>query len=100
MVFISCRDFFFKVAHSSFFNKIDGAAAVGTSQPTWEAFTTPKGRHTYWYDRSRGFSRWEKPSDEESQLSDSQLSQMVMSPTPKGQGAAGVDSMGPAKGED
>ena len=81
-------------------NKIDGAAAVGTSQPTWEAFTTPKGRHTYWYDRSRGFSRWEKPSDEESQLSDSQLSQMVMSPTPKGQGAASVDSMGPAKGED
>ena len=77
----------------------ESAPTAAAGQPTWEALTTPMGRHIYWYDWSRGVSQWEKPS-EVSQMSDSQLGHRVMPPTPKGQGAAGAGSAGAAKGGD
>lgn len=78
-------------------NLNQNTSTMSGAQPTWEALTTPMGRHIYWYDWSRGVSQWEKPT-EVAQLSDSQLGHRVMPPTPK-QGS-GPGSNGASKGTD
>ena len=39
-----------------------------SARPTWEALTTPMGRHIYWYDWSRGVSQWENLLKPNSQI--------------------------------
>ena len=64
---------------------------TGTTTQTWEALTTPMGKHMYWYNWSNGESQWEKPK-ECLNVSDSQLGHRVMPATPKGGGGFGSNT--------
>ena len=65
---------------------------TGTTTQTWEALTTPMGKHMYWYNWSNGESQWEKPK-ECLNVSDSQLGHRVMPATPKGGGGFGSNTV-------
>ena len=65
-----------------------GDAAVAGGGQTWEALTTPMGKHMYWYNWSSGDSQWEKPAEVQN-LTDSQIGHRVMPSTPKGGGSGG-----------